>query len=256
MYSEQKSTPITLELAPAIPLFPDNIHQLLRSYGPLDSYRTQDGGQITVLPTCCVALNRLHANSWEVPINVGNSRLIKYIKSPAVNNDGLFVKSPERVFTQDLSSLYQGDIWYGGNRSGQRPLRLHKNPLVEEQTLYEALFLLELHAIGIPAEIPQAILLNRHGEYSLVTQEIPTTSLSVNFKGPQDWQLLELVRQKTTLIPGDYNRSNFLEDLNGQLHIIDVNRWLWPPHTDDYLKKLQTEIITAIQTLQKSPKIW
>lgn len=252
--AEQKySHPASLELVSAIPFPQDlNILSLFTNYGPIETYATADGGQLTIFPTCTVSLDRLLASNWETPINVGNSRLIKYIKSPKHNNDGLFVKSPERYFTQDLPSLYRGKIWYGGAKSGHKPLFFRRNPIIEQQTLFEALILLELCAKDIPAEIPQAILLNKIGEYSLITAEIPTTSQLVKLKGPRYDELFELVNKKTTIIPVDFNRTNCLEDLDGQLHIIDVNRWLWPPFTNSYREKLQTEIITAVQTLHKS----
>lgn len=229
-----------------------NIHRLLTNYGSIETYSTPDGGQLTVLPTCTVEFDRLLTNNWETPINVGNSRLIKYVKSPRCNNAGLFIKSPERVFTQDLPSLYQGKIWYGGNKSGHKPLFFRRNPTIEQQTIFEAVILLELLAKNIPAEIPQAILLNEMGEYSLITAEIPTTPFSVELKGPRYEDFFELVKERTTLVPDDFNRTNCLEDLDRKLHIIDVNRWLWPPFTDSYRKNLKSEIITAVQRLHKS----
>jgi hypothetical protein len=50
--------------------------------------------------------------------------------------------------------------------------------------------------------------------------------------------LLAEVRKQTGLVPVDASGFNSIKDEQGYERIIDVNRWLWPPHTDEYRARL------------------
>ena len=88
----------------------------------------------------------------------------------------------------------------------------------------------------IPAEIPQAII-ERDGKKEVVIKKI---NHGYNFPERQGLTYSEIDARvnKLDLVPIDYGGHNMMVDDQGYLHIIDVNRWFWPPHTDDYRKEL------------------
>lgn len=219
----------------------------LSQYGKIETFTGPHDSLITLLPTCTTDPSHLISANWNIPIHVGNCRYVKHIQ--ALNDGtktGLFIKSPERDFTQSPMYLKKGEVWWGGTRSGERRIRLLTNPIVEEQTLWEAAILLELLAHNILAEVPQAVLQNNRGDCSLVVQEIPTTAQNVHFPESELHRLTQHIKESTSLVPVDFSRHNCLVDLQGNPHIIDVNRWLWIPHTDDYRKTLLNEIKNGI----------
>lgn len=218
-------------------------YDFLTAYGSIESYQNSRGEFISILPTCDVDIKELQSDNWQIPVHVGNFRLVKHIeKLNDGSKTGLFVKSPERIFTTVPRLLDRGDIWWGGPKSGEKPVQIKNSPLIEEQILWESLTLLELLHQGIRCEVPQAILTNAKGENALVVKEIPTTINTVPLQGPNERAIANAIRVCTSFIPEDFGRHNCLIDLDGYLHIIDVNRWAWPPHSNNFRSMLIAEV--------------
>jgi len=202
----------------------------IRSYGHAESMRGENGDRIVLLPSRTVPARFLDRTTWDRKIPMGNFRSVYSVDTTTDGEKpGLVVKTAERLFTTDKRKLAKGDIWWSGPRSFDKPIRVH-DPSVDVQTLWEAAYLLELWQRGIPAEVPQGIIIEPNDRVSLVVNNID--NWPGRRRGPSHSDILRRVGTETTLQPVDATEYNFLEDENGYGNIIDVNRWRWPPHTD------------------------
>jgi len=48
------------------------------------------------------------------------------------------------------------------------------------------------------------------------------------------------------IIPSDDYSCNLVSDTQGYNHIIDVNRWVWKPHTNDFSARLFMAVQRAV----------
>lgn len=218
--------------------------ELLECYGKCRNYQIPSGDLITVLPTSRVPLSYLVRDNWRKIDPVGNFRGVDIIERLIDGTDpALVVKSPERYFTKDEEKLRKGYPWWGGWRSHERRVCVVGNPVVEEQSIWEAIILLELHRLQVCAEVPEALVRTNSGERLLVVDKITKPKLYESPSTLQSGQLTckeirDYIRTKTDLEPEDLEIHNRVIDVMGYPHIIDVNRWLWPPYTDDYRIRL------------------
>ena len=224
------------------------IATILFNYGPISTHETESGRKITILPTCSLPETHLIEENWdptERKINQGNFRRVRSIKS-LVNNErtSLYVKGPERLLTASLERLRKGCVWWGGPRSGERYVYF-PNGIIEEQAEWEAAYLLELHKHGIRAELPQAVVESPDGQKEVVVRKIERYGWFQRKPLPQQTpkeRICPHIREATGLIPVDCGDHNRILDHAGYWTIIDVNRWEWPPHTNNFKEKL-VEII-------------
>lgn len=132
-----------------------------------------------------------------------------------------YIKSPEYRFSGDTERIKSGDFWWGGFKSGERPV-LYKGLESQIQLFYEALILCKLEELNIRAELPQAIV-ERDGEMVLVT-------LSARCDERQSLMTskLEILRvlYANYILPVDYADHNVVHLERGEKCIIDVNRWV------------------------------
>ncbi|HLC78061.1 MAG TPA: hypothetical protein VJH92_02975 [Candidatus Nanoarchaeia archaeon] len=235
--------------------------ELLESYGSLRQEEV-NGRVITILPTCDIPFDHLLEENWRKrwsdepakdPHNsYGNYRFVWNVERLANGEEvALYVKHPERVFTKTPANLERGHIWWGGPRSKEgQPLYL-RHPSVEEQTLWQAVYLLELYKQGIPAEVPLAIVewpsgTNELGDSELILHDVEQFPYSERFA---IWNLDERLA-KIGLLPEDLGGHNIISSKHtrsGKAAIIDVNRWLWPPHTDEWRRELTEYVRTEVQ---------
>lgn len=124
-----------------------------------------------------------------------------------------------------------------------------QNAVVDVQTMWEVAYLLELWSKSIPAEIPQALLVNPSGTFSLVVRRLDEQYTS--HRGETYAELLERIKNNTKLQPIDATEYNTIRDGEGKLHIIDTNQWQWPPYTDDYTTALLNTVQEAIHEMRK-----
>lgn len=217
------------------------IFGLLSSFGSLEEQETSDGVQLCVLPSCSVPKHFLNPANWRQTTQMGNSRDVRSVDClKDGTKPGIVVKSPERVFTSDRNSLRVGEVWWGGERSGQTKLCLPNHPVVEEQALWEAIILSQLRRNGIRAEVPQALIKYPNGRRALVVGEISGRCGS----DPSGNGFAQRIQYKTGLIPVDSATHNYMSDKEGVV-VIDVNRWLWPPQTDSYRQRLVDAVSLA-----------
>lgn len=214
------------------------VDRLLNRYGTHQSYESLSGNIVTVLPTCFVPLTYLEKKDWKIITGMGHFRGVYSVDTLL---DGtkpkIVVKSPERIFTKDETLLSHKYPWWGGSRSTQkRTIEIVGNPVVEEQAIWEAIVLLELHKHGIRAELPQALIENRGGNIELVVNEIKVAWGAI--RTGERSSTTSLLQEQTGLQPEDYQSYNILEDEEGHKWIIDVNRWTWPPYTDNFRSRL------------------
>ncbi len=161
----------------------------------------------------------------------------------------LYVKHPERVFTRSKKFLDKDSIWWGGPKSGEKYIYL-KHPLVEEQTIWQAIYLLELHKQGITAEVPLAIVegfdgSNKLGDSELILHDVERFSYDKKFS----LENLDSRLEKIGLVTEDLGGHNIIcspYKKDAKPAIIDVNRWLWPPYTDSWRNKLTEHIKKAV----------
>ena len=224
------------------PLEQQVAYNTLLKYGPCLQYRTDTGRTLTVLPTCTTSLDHLIEEHWDQKSRehyCGNFRNVRRISNLS---DGtpllLYTKAAEYRFRIPvLTGIFDNLIWWGGPR-------LVSNPTVEEQTIWEAIFLLELHKNNIRAEIPQAIV-EYTGKKELIVKGIP---VDYTCRPAQDQpsydETFALIRQ-TGMTPIDYGGHNILCDVQGYNHVIDVNRWIWEPYTDDFRTRLLRTVLHA-----------
>lgn len=225
-----------------------NARELLQSYGGLRQEEV-NGRVITILPTCDVPFDHLLEENWrkwgsDEPAkdphdHVGHFRFVWNIKKLASGEKvALYVKHPERMFTASQHNLEKGHIWWGGPRSNEgQPLYL-RHPLVEEQTLWQAVYLLELYKQDISAEVPLAIVEWPSGSQKseLILHDTEAFPYDEGFSLANLNNRLEAIG----LIPEDLAGHNIVRSYRKDVKpaIIDVNRWLWPPHTDEWRREL------------------
>ena len=211
----------------------------LTDYGDIQNIFTPSGNTLEILPTCNVPIDTLMQENWGLLYPYGNFRSVRSVETLVTGEHaGLFIKSPERIFTNKSKILSQGTVWWGGRRSGESSVRIN-HPLVEEQTVWKALFLLELTFHDIPAERPQAIVTYPTGHKELIVKTIPLRDWNRNIstRGRSEQELKNDIL-KLGFLPEDYGAHNCLTDQAGILRIIDVNRWSWPPYTDSFRNHL------------------
>ncbi len=237
----------------------------VRSHGNLRFFRAPGGRQVIILPTCEVPFEHLIEENW-APINppydrnVGHVRKVEYVKKLANGEKirdvrgqeiGLYVKSPEYSFSTNKKELEKGQIF--GEGGAIDPWIGLRHSSVEKQVDWEARILLRLTGVGLKAEIPQAILIDRDGRKRVVTKEIktPPTLTSMEHNGLTYKEIRERA-EAAGLKPDDADNHNFLQsDSDGTHHVIDVSRWTWPPFTDSYRKKLIEAIQKEIEKRDK-----
>ncbi|HLC60430.1 MAG TPA: hypothetical protein VJJ52_03290 [Candidatus Nanoarchaeia archaeon] len=226
---------------------------LLLEYGPCPAYRTESGRIITLLPTRSVPETHLIEENWNpfcARVESGNFRRVRWIyKLANGEKSSIYVKGPEHI-------LGSTGVWWGGKRSGERAVYVN-DLVVDEQVEWEAIFLLRLLKYDIRAEIPQAIV-ETNGEKELITKQVnsdPYWHMNNPWKaaGP-NYTITELIahiKRETGLVPCDLDTHNTQRDDNGYLTIIDVNRWKWPPHTDDFARRLKVAISYAVKNAKR-----
>jgi len=229
-----------------------NIRKLLENYGGLRKEEV-NGRVITVLPTCNVPFDHLLEENWrkkcsdepakDPGLHYGRYRFVWNIQRLANGEEvALYVKHPERVFTKSQHNLEKGHIWWGGPRSSEgQPIYL-RHPLVEEQTLWQAVYLLELYKQGITAEVPLAIVEWPSGSHKLGDSELIVHDTE-KFPYSERFSLANLDSkfEESGLVPVDHGGHNIVKSFyrkEAKAAIIDVNRWLWPPHTDEWRREL------------------
>lgn len=216
---------------------------LIASYGRLESLQTAAGDRVILLPSRTVPERYFDRSLWQKKVGMGHRRIVYSVDRLTSDEDPeLVVRGPERSFTTIPEELAREHAWWNGafgRGRNNRPIRVD-DPVVDEQTLWEAVYLLELKRAGIPAEIPQAIIVDPEGHLWLVVNRIDNKYVKDN--GPTSQQLLDMVGERTTLQPVDAS-ANFIKGPDGKEYIIDVNEWRWPPHTDE----ATTELVAAIQ---------
>lgn len=150
-------------------------------------------------------------------------------------------------------------VWWGGIRSGERAVYVNE-PVVDEQIEWEAIFLLRLLKYDIRAEIPQAIV-ETNGEKELITKQVnsdpywhlnnPWKVGKVAVPNYTIEGLIAHIKKETGLVPCDLDSHNTQRDDEGYLTIIDVNRWKWPPHTDDFTRRLTEAIGYVVKNAKR-----
>ena len=209
----------------------------LRSYGDIQEILSPSGNRLEILPMCYVPIETLMEEHWGIVNPYGYTRSVRSVETLKTSEfPGLFIKSPERVFTTKTSILSQNIFWWGKSKSGEIPIRIDHH-LVEEQIEWEAMFLLELALHDIPAERPLAIVTYPSGHKELIVQKIER-GYGVSKRNGLNREELKKAIVSLGFIPEDYGDHNVVIDPSGTWHIIDVNRWSWPPHTDTFHQKL------------------
>lgn len=226
---------------------------LLLEYGTCPSYRTESGRTITLLPTLSVPETHLIEENWDpfcARVESGNFRKVRWIYELANGEESsIYVKGPEHQFSRTR-------VWWGGKLSGERAVYVNE-PVVDEQVEWEAIFLLRLLKYGIHAEIPQAIV-ETNGKKELITKQVnsdPHWQLNNPWKvaGPKYTleRLINHIKKETGLVPCDLDSHNMERDDDGYLTIIDVNRWKWPPYTDEFTRRLIGAISYVVKNAEK-----
>ena len=198
----------------------------LREYGPIQDTPT-NGRLIQLLPTRTLPLDHLLEENWTTVHSYGHFRSVRRAVSLKDGSPaGVYAKSAERVFSAEPKILARGNFWWGGSRSGEKAIHLPNQPLVEERTVWEAIYLLELAHLGIAAERPQALVTHPNGNIELLVADLGNELGFTNcFWGAT-------ATEKMLLATGFH--INDLQALVGETgrHIIDVNRWEWLPFTN------------------------
>jgi len=215
---------------------------LLASYGPVQEYTSPRGNELIVFPTCPVPSEQLFEENWhplDRKIDHGNCRRVRHIAKLADGSKtNLYVKSPEVLFTASFSVLEKGRYWWGGRRSGEKYVAIVDQPLVQEQSEWEALILLGLHAARIPAEIPYALSFTPQGGTELIVGEVREGSHSLSYYPLRTYTELSSAIDDAGFSKDDFGSHNLLRPQDGLTTIIDVNRWRWSPYTDFFDQQL------------------
>lgn len=208
----------------------------LREYGPMDDHWSETGTLVQVFASHTVPLPNLLEENWATVHPVGHFRSVRRVVNLKDGTPGrIYAKSAERTFTAELKNLTEGNSWWGGSRSREKSIFLPNQPIVEERTVWEAVYLLELNRLGILAEKPQAIVTKPNGDKELLVSEIRDGRFG-NCFGKE----AELARALANagFLPDDL-QALFNDD---GCHIIDVNRWEWTPFTKSSRENLLTLI--------------
>ena len=225
----------------------EQVYSLLEQYGPLERHETKSGLQLLLFPTREIQREHLILDNWDdkyCKVHCGNFRSVLEVKLKSNLEDVLiYSKGPEKIFTTNIDKLTKGEPWWGGPRSREKPIVVSAN-VVEEQVLWEALFLLRLHEYGLFAEIPQAVVTDLQGRKKLLVKGIKHSSIPVCFMPEQisDDERIKRI-ENAGFVPDDYDGHNMITDYNGITHIIDVIRWKWPPRSDGFRQRLCETII-------------
>ncbi|MEK6923653.1 MAG: hypothetical protein AABW54_00245 [Candidatus Micrarchaeota archaeon] len=209
-----------------------------RKFGKVCYFRTP-GHHVIALPGCSVPPEALVPENWfgHKP-NAGNAREVLKVSmlsnGPIRDNSGretfLFVKSPERAFQPPSERGVVHD-----KNGFTLP---SDSPLVENQAKWEARVLLGLLARGIPAEEPQAVITDvKTGRRVVVTKFVGIS------KGTDAAsKALSSKARDAGAVPVDASYRNVLGNARGVSHVIDANRWKWPPFTNAYRARLMRAI--------------
>ncbi len=252
----------------------------VRRHKSLRFFKTPGGSHVIILPNCRIPAQYLVPENWdenESKSNLGNMRQVKKIthlrNSKKIQDKSggavhFYVKSPERAFALRTAMFLGGKenpygLWNNPNRQG---VALSGN-LVERLVNYEARILLGLKINKIRAEEPQAIVIHSNGQKELIirgiktplmpplreTEEVRVGKRRVG-KKPLDVNELKEKVGKIGMIPADLGgtRHNIVYDRKGRGHVIDVNRWIWPPHTDKYREALLDAVAREIERLKNT----
>lgn len=204
------------------------VDKLLESYGCL-TYELK-GRRIVRTPYAEFPNEEFLEEHW-------SSEQLGHVRSVLRREDmALLSKHAEYSFTSDKEQLDRGMIWI---RDRMYPHVNVSGSTVEEQIDWEAIFLLELLKNDIKAEVPQAVV-EYYGNKRLIVKGIESPTLKDIVEGrcnlKNDTNSIQKA-EELGLKPIDVVQNN-LVDTNGYQRIIDVSRWLWPPHTDEFHSRL------------------
>ena len=220
----------------------------VRRFKSIRHFKTPSGSRVIVLPTCVVSLEHLVESNWKRvgrESDVGhvrkvlrisrlsNGRLISDIQTG--KRVKLYVKSPEHEFDVD-PKLGQYACWSRGLTLTPVSISV-PDVRVEKQATWEARILLGLLRNGIKTEVPQAIVIDKDGRRSVITTAIPDNVIGRFLLSPHNLEIVKHQVRERGFVPLDLQRTNVIVNTHG-LHIIDVNRWQWPPFTDEYQQRL------------------
>ncbi len=224
----------------------------VRRFKSIRHFKTPSGSHVIVLPTCSVALKHLVEENWtqaERGKDIGHVRKVARISRIVQLPSGrlirdrhgkktvLYVKSPERDFDVDPVLGDDGPwVW----NVARKPVHVEIADIrIEKQATWEARILLGLKQKGIRAEVPQAIVIDKDGRRKVITKGI-SKSGDVEFNTTRFYENIERVKKRVAesgFIEADLRPTNVIEDSEG-VQVFDVNRWEWPPFTNEYRKRL------------------
>ncbi len=218
----------------------------IQTRGQIKFFKTPRGSHVIVLPTCTVPLAHLVEENWLETHSEGRMRTVWRIDTLKNGSQmaSLFAKEPERMHSIEKNKY--GDYW---NRHADK-IKV-AGLLIERQATWEARILLGLAHANIPAEKPQAIVIRKDGTRFVITKSVHHAAPN-NADGifQDDAENLEDRAKECGFEPIDLYPSNLVTDDSGVAHIIDVNRWNWPPYTDRYRRKFIAAIEQAIAKAQ------
>lgn len=206
----------------------------------LNVLHTPEGHRVVILPTCTAPHEHLMPENWDSS-RWGWARPVLRVsalknKEPAF----LFVKEPERVF-----SLGSRSIWTYIPPSAR--FKSGESKAVEAQADKEARMLLRLAAIGVKAEVPQAIVYYNDGRRAVITAGAKTVPRA---NGPGFAFGVELLGYRKAEADGfeivDKRDTNLVFDHPQEPRIIDVNRWEHPT-VKRYFRKLVAAIRKKVE---------
>ena len=205
----------------------------LREYGPTGDHLLKNGALLQVFTSHALPLFHLIEENWDDIDSCGHFRSVRHVVSLKDGSPArLYAKSAERTFTADPINLAKGKFWWGGSRSREKSIFLPNQPLVEERTVWEAVYLLELGHLGVPAEKPLALVTHANGNKELLIADVGASRFA-NCWSSED--KLHGVLANAGFLPDDL-QALFKDD--GEYHIIDVNRWEWAPFTNSSRENL------------------
>lgn len=230
----------------------------VRRFKSIRHFKTPSRSHVIVLPTCKLPLSHLVEENWGRNVNVGTTRMVLRIDSLAngqrVTDKSrrpivLFLKSPELEFKPNRPQ----DPWLCGWDFGVL-LDDPKDMRIQKQAVWEARILLGLKKKGIRAEVPQAIIIDNEGNRSVVTRGINAPVVrSLIIRSADRERFRRRVKCKG-FVPIDL-WDNVIGDKSRHLHVIDVNRWEWPPFIDVYKKRLLEAIAESAKTGKPKPPV-
>ncbi len=228
----------------------------VRRRGSIRFFKTPSGNHVIVLPTCSVPVEYLARENWLYYFHEGHVRKVSSVQrlrnsEPITDHEGkevvLYAKGPERYYA-NWHEISASVPW--NQALDERRVEMTTGDVrVEKQATWEARILLGLLHKGIKAEEPQAIVIHRNGSREVITKGIAGEEPQQGFL--KDRHLKERATN-AGFVPVDLSSGNVIEDPHGDHHIIDVNRWGWPPFTDIYKKRLIRAIHEEIE--KQKPK--